>query len=87
MSKEMKMNDIIIHVYVDGSEKSKHVENFLREHKVPYVRHEEPIDYDKKLQRPYVTIGDGNGTPLGPTSNIDGIKSTIKRLALSYVDR
>jgi hypothetical protein len=81
MQKGKRMSKVIVTVYVSRNEKSKTLEKFLKEYSVPYVKHEEPMPkYDKKYTRPYVTIGDPKGTPLGPTSNLSGIESTIKRL-------
>jgi len=78
------MDNVVIDLYVDNSEKSKKIERFLIECSVPYARHEEPMpEYDQRLSRPYLTIGDRNGTPLGPTANLQGIESTVKRLCAS----
>lgn len=78
------MTEVIVTLYSSRDKKTQTMEKFLKELSVPYVKHEKPMPkYDKKCERPYLTIGDPKGTPLGPTSNLTGIESTIKRLFCS----
>jgi len=81
MVREKKMNNTVVNLYIDNSDKSKKIEELFTKYSVPYSKHEEPAPkYDRKANRPYVTIGDSEGTPLGPTSNFEGIMSLVKRL-------
>lgn len=77
------MSEIAIDLYVDRSEKSRKMEKILMKYAVPYVKHEEPVPgHDAGVERPFLTIGDPNGTPLGPVSDLRAIEIAIRNLVL-----
>jgi len=84
MQKEEKMIHIMIDLYADNSEGSRRIEELFRKHFIPYVKRDEPMpEYDKRMKRPYITIGDPNGTPLGPSANTRWIEWVVECLASS----
>jgi hypothetical protein len=77
------MSEIAIDLYSDESDLSKKMEDVLKKYRVPYVKHCELVsECDTVLERPYLTIGDPEGTPLGPVSDIRGIDIAMRNLVL-----
>jgi len=72
-----------LHFYVNGSEESKKVLSLVKNYSPEqYAIHREPEPkHDRKKKRPYMLIGDPDGTPLGPTSNITTMKRDLEILA------
>lgn len=75
------MSEIAIDLYSDESDRSKKIEAVLRRYKVPYVKHSEPV-FDHDSERPYLTIGDPMGTPLGPVTDLRSIDIAMRNLVL-----
>jgi len=82
MRKREKL-EIMIDLYIDKSEESKRIEKLFRESSIPHVIHRKPSEYDKKLKRPYMTVGDPKGDYLGPSSNTRWMESVAKALGSS----
>jgi hypothetical protein len=77
------MSEIAIDLYSDGSERSKKIEDVLRKYRVPYVKHSEQVfDHEHETERPYLTIGDPMGTPLGPVTDLRSIDIAMRNLVL-----
>lgn len=77
------MSEIAIDFYSNESDRSKKIEDVLRKHGVPYVKHSGLVsEFDTELERPYITIGDPEGTPLGPVAEVRVIDFAIRSLVL-----
>jgi hypothetical protein len=77
------MSEIAIDLYSDESDLSKKIEGILKKYRVPYIKHCDLVsERDTVLERPCLTIGDPEGTPLGPVTDIRGIDVAMRNLVL-----
>jgi len=83
MRKGGKLTHIMIDLYLDESEESKRIEELFRKNSIPHVVHRERSEYDEKLKRPYMIIGNPDGDHFGPSSNIKWIEWVVDCLASS----
>jgi hypothetical protein len=81
--KRGKTVHIMITLYLDENEESKRVEELFRRKSISCIIKREPSEYDKRLKRPYMIIGNPDGDHLGPSSNIKWIKWVAECLASS----